>query len=716
MKRCLLLLVALATMPSTYALPPGEFPLAPLPKGPAPYERRRPEVAANQNGFLTVWEDARVTPGQPRIWAARVSRDGALLDPTGIRVATMAAGSTLGTHFRSVATDGTDFLIAWVDQNRLGLAKVAGDGTLIPLPDPAMAAGDASIVWIGDVYAVFVNDGGTIKVATVGRDGRVITRSVVGLNTVSTFSTATNDDKTLVYIGWLQGGDNSLRVAPIPSFQIRGGAISPPVVFEPTGSNGFPSQIDIGSNAGVVLAVWIDTEPNPHVYRAQVLEGNGFAIGPVITLGDASASSVPPTVVWNGSEYVVTYKGLDEAARFVRIAPDSTILGAPTIISANVADVTIGTTGDDSLVVWIEQRGSFMPLYADILNSGQSLLALPAPLLVSVSFADRSDAVVAWRGTHYLGVWRDLTDVSRAVVGRFSADGVPLDGTGVSINSGLAASPPVMASNGSTAVVAWLDLDGVSSSFVDQAGGASRRAFGFPGGLPAVNWNGQQYLVAWRSPNGLLLALRITGAGATIDGQAVIVGPVSSAPFIGWTGNSYVVVYREEAICPPLCGTFSLWAQFVSAGLTPIGSPIKLSDDQVAPPVLADGPSGTLVVWPRTVGGSTTLRGVRILNGAVLDPLNGFEIGAATYATVYASPAGWGVVSGPYLWAISKNGAVTPRTLAFPFVPLGARSTVVLGGPAPLVVYRREPVGAEQMMQVVARYVTGPARHRVVRH
>jgi len=276
MKRCLLLLVALTTTISIYALPPGEFPLAPLPKGAAPHERRHPEVAANQNGFLTVWEDARVAPDQPRIWAARVSRSGELLDPTGIRVATMPRDSVLGTHFRSVATDGTDFLIAWVDQNHLGLAKVSGDGTLIPLPDPAMAAADAAIVWIGDVYAVFVNDGGTIKVATVDRDGRVIRRSVVGLSSVFSFSLALNADRTLVFLGWLQGGDNALRVASIPAPEIRGGAITPPSVFAPNDPGDFPSQISIASNGGVVMAVWIDTQPTPTAIARRFSRATGL--------------------------------------------------------------------------------------------------------------------------------------------------------------------------------------------------------------------------------------------------------------------------------------------------------------------------------------------------------------------------------------------------------------------------------------------------------
>src|SRR5215510_14289937 len=106
MKRCMMLLVALATIPSTYALPAGEFPIAVRQIGLAPHARRHPEVAANPSQFLVAWEDARVISNQPWLWAARVTRDGKLLDPTGLSMTSFAADSLIGTHIRTVASDG----------------------------------------------------------------------------------------------------------------------------------------------------------------------------------------------------------------------------------------------------------------------------------------------------------------------------------------------------------------------------------------------------------------------------------------------------------------------------------------------------------------------------------------------------------------------------------------------------------------------------------
>src|SRR4051794_31882686 len=99
MKRCLLLLAALATISPTFALPPGEFQLAPRPVAAAPYERRNLKVAANDNFGLAVWEDFRIDPNQPpRIWAQRFRRnENGVLDGTGLLIAALPAtpGSAL---------------------------------------------------------------------------------------------------------------------------------------------------------------------------------------------------------------------------------------------------------------------------------------------------------------------------------------------------------------------------------------------------------------------------------------------------------------------------------------------------------------------------------------------------------------------------------------------------------------------------------------------
>lgn len=727
MRRCLLLLVALATIPSTFALPPGEFPIAPLPIGAAPYERRHPEVASSNDTFLAVWEDSRVVPNQPRLWGARVTRGGALLDPTGFPIVAFPPNSLIGSHMRAVVSDGTDFLVVWADDgDHLGLAKVTAAGKVTIAPDPKMGGDGAVAVWTGGSYAVFVTDAPTVPfvgvgvgAATIDRDGNVLNRLTIGLN-VRSISVAMNRNKTDVLLGWLEVGNTAIHVAPISVQQIESGGVTPPPAALLTNPGGIPTSIGIASDGFNVFAAFLDEGTTPGRYRGLVLDSQGFPQSPIVTLGLASAFPTRPNVSWNGAEYLVTFKDNNDQGRLQKFAADGTqLIPTPMVVSAPVTDITVASLPglDDSLVVWNDQQGSVQEVSADIVSPSTLPFHLTAHVLLSASFADRSEAPVVWRGNHYLAAWRDALEFARVVFGRFTADGVPLDGSGVLVGSGGSSAPPSLASNGRTAVIAWLDINGVASSFINEAGEVSRLSYNFPGGLPSVHWNGQQYLVAWRSTQSQLLGLRINGSGQLIDNAPITIAPSSGQPFIGWTGNSYVIAYQEIPDCAPSCGTAPiLWAQLVSSGLTAIGGRIQLSEPSAGTPAVADGVGGTLIVWPRTVGDSTTLRGVRVLNGTVLDSLNGFEIGAALQASVFGSAAGWGVVSGPYLWVVSRNGAVSPRFPQFPFVPAGAHSAVVFGGPAPLVVYRRDPVGSEQMMQVVAHYAFSPKRERAAKH
>src|SRR5438874_5512638 len=131
MKRCLMLLVALATIPSTYALPAGEFPIAARPTSFAPYDRRNVMVAATDTIALVAWEDFRVDPNQPpRVWATRIKLfTGEVMDTTGIQIAALPALE--GSALRAVGTDGNDFVVAWTENFRIKLAHITSDTGVI---------------------------------------------------------------------------------------------------------------------------------------------------------------------------------------------------------------------------------------------------------------------------------------------------------------------------------------------------------------------------------------------------------------------------------------------------------------------------------------------------------------------------------------------------------------------------------------------------------
>jgi hypothetical protein len=608
---------------------------------------------------------------------------------------------------------------------------VTRGGAVEPLPElnPAISVEEVSINWAGDSYAVFFTDPATplffpaaVNIILLRTDGSTRAPATVVLRSegVASFASASANGGELLFVTWSDVADGAVHTLSFGTFHLRDSTLvaAPPIppVFQPGQP---PLDVSMATNGTDAFAVWFEQDNGD--YRVQRF-GNGFAFGPSAIVAAAPQELADTALTWDGLQYVVFFKAEDESLQAVRYAADGTRLdltplGLTPPVVDDVSAAAPLSLPDGSFVAWVGDDGddTGQQVFGDFLTRTGVFGPPPGEQTLSVSFADRSDATVVWVGDHYLAAWHDATNFTRAAIGRFTIEGQPLDGTGIIVSSGDVAAPPVLATNGRTAVVAWIDTNGVAAAFVD--GGTVRPLFeDFAGGIPSVNWNGQQYVVVWRSPQGQLMGIRVSGTGTFIDNQPVTIAPVTGQPIIGWTGNSYVVAFRDPEGCFLPCNPSILWAQLVSPALNPIGSRIQLSETLAGLPVIASGPAGALVVWPRTAGTTTTLRGARVVNGAVLDPLNGFQIGEATYATAYAGPNGWGVVSGPFHWSVSANGTVAPRVTLFPFVPLGARSLVVLGGPEPLVVYRREPVGSEQMMQSVARFFISPTRGRAVRH
>lgn len=86
------------------------------------FEQVGPAVATSATQALVVWRE-RVEPGQPySVYAARVDSRGRVLDPRSIHLGTTTSGI-------SVASNGTDFLVAWHELTGIRVVPVRADGT-----------------------------------------------------------------------------------------------------------------------------------------------------------------------------------------------------------------------------------------------------------------------------------------------------------------------------------------------------------------------------------------------------------------------------------------------------------------------------------------------------------------------------------------------------------------------------------------------------------
>ena len=158
-----------------------------------PHDQNFPAVAFDGTNYLVVWEDYRAG-GLADIFASRLSKAGAVLDPNGIAVST--AAFTQGKP--DVAFDGTNYLLAWIDDHLHGGdfdifgARVSPTGTVQAgspfaistaannqdVPAVAHASGNSLVVWHDarndgglDIYGTRVNTAGSVLDGPTGTGG-----------------------------------------------------------------------------------------------------------------------------------------------------------------------------------------------------------------------------------------------------------------------------------------------------------------------------------------------------------------------------------------------------------------------------------------------------------------------------------------------------------------------------------------------------------------
>ena len=129
-----LVVSAAAPAPDVRAAPPWTVPHgdAARPRDPLPSalqgrplggQAPRPGVAFDGTNYLVVWTDYR--EGGPKVYGARVSPGGTVLDQDGFAI------SAAGGSEPAVAFDGTNYLVVWSNQDSIIGARVDPGGTVL---------------------------------------------------------------------------------------------------------------------------------------------------------------------------------------------------------------------------------------------------------------------------------------------------------------------------------------------------------------------------------------------------------------------------------------------------------------------------------------------------------------------------------------------------------------------------------------------------------
>ena len=516
-----------------------------------------PAVASNGEDYLVIWEDFR---NYADIYGARVSGAGSLLDTNGLPI-----GAFGGGQFEpKVAWNGKDYLVVWTDhrdwdQTRRDIygARVSEGGTVrepggFPITTAVRYQDQPSVASNGtDFFVAWRDQSSENDYRTWNVWGARVTDagSIADPNGIQISTSANNQMQPAVafngthYLAaWVDGFDYD---AWINAFSIRG------VRLDINGSVVDPSGIEIGrkdvsqlnpaiaSNGTDFLVVWSNTQRanNAHAARVSrngtVLDLDEFAVSRS-PAGGAGGSSAAAS---DGSDYLVVWEDSRNGsydiygARVSRLGVVSPAEDIPICrLASKQAAPSVAFLGNSYLVVWEDYRNAKAQIFGTLVST-RGVVVDTNGFLIGTSSKGAYSPSVAANGADYFVAWEDYrngtvvtnTDNGEVFLTKPDIFGSRVSATGsVSDTTGIA----VCAVNG------------------DQS-------------LPAVTASGGDFLVVWQDERHVpvcdLYGARVSGSGTVLDQDGFEINRSSfqkDAPKVaGGNGGQFLVVswgFRAE--------------------------------------------------------------------------------------------------------------------------------------------------------------------------
>ncbi|UCF80588.1 MAG: hypothetical protein JSV08_08795 [Acidobacteriota bacterium] len=562
-----------------------------------------PSVASNGTDYFLAWSDYRSGTDYD-IYGARVASDGTVLDPAGVAVSTAADWQL----YPSVASNGTDYFVAWQDQRSgadwdiYGARVTAGGSVLEPSGiaistqadnqlDPAVASDgvDYLVVWEDirnsattgwDIYGARVQASDGLLLDGPPDTGGIAIATLSGGTNPSVASNGTD-----YFVVW--PGVKGTRVT------------SAGIVLDPSGidiSTAPGSQVvpSIASNGTDYFVAWEDTRSGSlgslDIFGTRVTE-SGTVLDPsgILIFVDVNVQFYP-SVASNGVDYFVAWEDYRDITNYdvygARVTSAGTVLDLSGIAISTEANwqryPSVASNGTDYFVAW-EDRRTDRDVYGARVSAAGTLLDVSG-IAVSKSPSEwETNPSAASDGADYFVVWVDtrnfLSDGLDVYGARVRAsDGVVLDSSGIRVSGWLADDEsPSVTSNGTDYFTVWhdcrksflgdctFDID-IYGSRVRASDGARLDLFGIPISTaasfqtaPSVVSDGTDYLVVWQDDRNWattsvdIYGTRVTSAGALLDGPpdtgGITISTATSyqlAPVIASNGTDYFVAWEDN--------------------------------------------------------------------------------------------------------------------------------------------------------------------------
>jgi hypothetical protein len=576
-------------------------------------------VASDGSVFTVVLRLTQMTDYE-RLAAFRIDAGGTLLDPAGITI--VEHDSALVFNSPAIASNGDNFLIAWSDEIDISSDDIKGarldgaTGTVLApgvfsvcadLEDqyyPAVASDgtDYLVAWVDDrnetvsdydIYATRVEgNSGTV----LDGDGFVVCEAIDYQYDPSVASNGTH-----YLVAWEDERDEAVNERDVYAARIEGasGTVVDPGGFVVAAGTAEESGAGVASDGADFFVVWGETLDSFYgdILGTRILAADATLLDdpPIELVGTSYIGATPSGIDSNGTEYLVAgsvlfyYQGIVvqrvSAADGSVLDPDGIHL--ITTINAQYGPA-VACIGSSCLLAWMDTRnfetGGYDIYGARIDVAGTAINVLD-PSGIAISQGPEWDYYprVATDGTDYLVAWSGHTEV-------FSFDEMDGDifGARVQASDGavLDTDPivicdvagrqiyPDVASNGTNYLVAWIDYrDSTDSLEVEEvyatlvtSGGSvvapdgdyvslSSNSFSLPG-MVSVASNGQHYLIAWQDNRNEgttdedIYAARVDGTdGTVIDVDGLPVSQYEDEqryPAVVGNGSDYLVAWVDN--------------------------------------------------------------------------------------------------------------------------------------------------------------------------
>jgi hypothetical protein len=549
-------------------------------------------------------------------------------------VSSFAIGSGFAAYPAAVATDGTSFTVAVVgtSSNKPVLAFAHVDSqdrvTLDPgarLDPGVFGYGTVSMVWTGDSYVIAYGATGSsgepmsLRAAVLDAQSHLIRSNVVIATLPNYPEPALTVSNGRVLFTWI-GSDEAIHARSLSTAELLGTLT--PSGDAPALAGEAARSISGASNGSQSLITWVHPGTNSGTIRGRIVDGSGNPLTDRFTIGSGQSA---PAAVWTGSDYVVAFPSINSTGTrtvAVRISSSGDVVDSVPQPLADAGRNELLASGapvsGGAFFLWLDYGALTSTLRGDVVNaalrrSHGSFLDPGVPYSVSLPSQAQGTGVV--RGGRYLMAWQERSDLQQVRVGRYDFEGRALDLEPLAPGSKANYQrDPHLASDGASAMMAWTELNPRTTD-PEQAEllyagflqpGSMQMDVTLVDGIPygassAVNWNGQQYVVAWQSAaTRQLMLARWNRAGQRLDGAAITIAAPrteglsrkagDASPALAWNGHEYFLLYGHETIdssypimLPPALEILrDVRGQRLNSSLIPTGASLQLGPIQAS--------------------------------------------------------------------------------------------------------------------------------------